>query len=134
MKRMFRVAILSAAAVAALTAVQTASAFCDNARVIAGCGGTCAYINSPGQSTTGLGGSMKGNFWGLGGGNPTIGIGDDNGVNLATGNPSPPDDWIKSYLGQNYVAGAWSTFGVDGCVDGSTTPSPKRTVVSSARS
>jgi len=85
-----------------------------------------SYITSPGQGTTA---SVIGNFWGLGGGNPSLNSGDDNGFTFSSGNANPYDDWFRSYFGNLYIGGTWSSPGVDGCVDNLTTPSPKRTAV-----
>jgi len=115
-------------AVALVVAVsaQPARATCANADLIGGCNGLCKYIFTNGATPSS---ALTGNFWGMGGGNPAVGLGDDNGADLAQGNADSSIDWIKSYAGQFYLAGNWANAAVDGCVDNATTPSPKRTVV-----
>ncbi len=130
MKAISRIAILAAVALVVAASVQPASAACSLARLIEGCAGGCQYISTPGQNTTGAGGSLQGNFWGFGGGNPALLSGDDNGSIGPNGNADPAnEDWIKAYGALTYIAGTWGTAGVDGCIDNATTPSPKRTVV-----
>ncbi len=124
MKVIRRVTILAAGLAILPGFLDSVHAFCDNARLIDGCaGGTCQYIQSPGAK------AFKGSFWGFGGGNPTVGAGDDNGSLLAVGNGNPNNDWVYSNSGNYYIAGIWSVTGVDGCVDNNTTPFPKRTVI-----
>lgn len=132
--RIIKVTTLMAVALVAAATAQPASALCSGARLISGCAGTCKYIyiGAQGQSH-GPSPALRGNFWGLGGGNPAPGLGDDNGLDEAQGNADPNIDWVKSYVDSgsvwHYLGGAWSNALVDGCVDDATTPSPKRTVV-----
>lgn len=119
--------MLTVVALIVAASVQPASALCSNARLVGEVSNPYTYILSPGVNTPA---SIKGNYWGLGGGNPTVGVGDDNGANVSAGNANAGIDWIRAAGGNPYLAGAWSNEGVDGCVDNATTPSPKRTVLS----
>ena len=105
--------------------VGQVEATCQLASMIQSCTGTCQYITVNGHDPSQ---ALTGSFWGLGGGDPALGPGDDNGTDLARGNTDPNLDWLKSYQGHFYVAGAWSNGGVDNCILDATTPSPKRTV------
>lgn len=130
MKSMQAVAFLTIATIAAALAPAPASASCAQARLIAGCFGSCAYITSPGQNTIGPTGSLRGSFWALGAGNPVVGTGVDNGASVSGGNPNPQDDWLKTYFGSlPYIAGSWGNGGVDECIDSGVVPPPRRTVI-----
>lgn len=126
MKSILRISILSALVLGLIAVAQPAQATCSNARLVGEISNPYAYIVSPGVNTPA---SVKGVYWGLGGGNPTAGPGDDNGLDLSSGNADSQLDWIRSAGGLPYLAGAWSNTLVDGCVDNATTPSPKRTTV-----
>lgn len=69
------------------------------------------YVNITNTSNTG---SLRSNFWAVGGGNPTTGTGHDNGTLAETGG------WLLLYgTGFKVVPNAttWATPGVDGCID-----------------
>ncbi len=121
--RLARVAILMVVLSASFVRI---AATCSTANLIQGCAGPCQYITVNGSAPSG---AVTGNFWGLGGGNPVLGLGDDNGAVLARGNTDSDLDWVKSYEGSFYLAGSWGNSFVDNCIMNNTTPSPKRTVV-----
>ncbi len=125
MKGTARSAIGFAFCLAMSARLAPTNAMCGNARLILGCAGDCSYLLSPGVSGVA---SFRGSFWALGSGDPEIGLGDDNGSDLATGNVGPYYfDWVHFFQGRPYLAGAWSNFGVDGCIDN--TPNPMRTAI-----
>lgn len=124
MKVISRIAVLVAVALVVAVSVQPANATCALARLIGGCNGTCNYITVAGSPS-----NVGGSFWGMGGGNPAPGLGDDNGLDTASGNADSAIDWVKQYAGNYYLGGSWGNAAVDGCVDNATTPSPKRTAV-----
>lgn len=128
MKIRSRIAVPLLVALVMAAGIQPASAICAGARLIQACEEVCkyVYVGTQGQAP---GATLSGHFWGYGGGNTTVGLGDDNGSDAAQGNSDLGIDWVKQFQGLYYLAGAWSNAGVDGCVDNATTPSPKRTVV-----
>lgn len=78
----------------------------------AGCGGYC-YVQSPGLRATS---SIRGSFWGLGGGNPGLSAGVDNGnwqISDATG-------WCPDlgFGGGVALNGGWAqNANIDGCIE-----------------
>lgn len=120
---MKRVVIFSVAAVLLLVvsaAVQPANAICASSRSFIG-----KYIYTPGVCVDGAGDgpcdvsgtsvtpAFSGQFWHVGNGNPTEGLGND-----SDGFPAIPN-WVSPYAGYPVVvAGDWSTdTRIDGCID-----------------
>lgn len=75
----------------------------------AGCGpsGYCYVTSAGGQGRP----TIKGNYWIVANGNPTLGAGIDNGT-------QPAGDFLPDEGAPNlYLKGDWTTPGVDGCVE-----------------
>jgi hypothetical protein len=110
-------AICVAARTFASLGATESTAYVYRADVAAAWGGVYPGVsNGPGPSVSS---SVNGSWWALGAGNPTNGVGVDNGTQGAAGY------WLfygGTSAGGNYypyyVAGAWSgDLGIDGCID-----------------
>lgn len=115
MRKHIRFLVVAVAAVAAIAMPFNASAICGSAIVF---GQSAGLLTTPSADTA----SVRSNFWVLDGsnpsaqiGNPTIGVGADNG-NQPDNNTINP--WVRPYQGSLYVVGDWAgNPGYDGCPD-----------------
>jgi len=77
------------------------------------CGSSISFQGYPASTITGTtnGPSLRANFWTLGGGNPSIGVGADNGTFTAQA------DWIIDSPAGWAINGDWAANNYDGCPD-----------------
>jgi len=70
-------------------------------------------VRSPGFDSTA---TILGSFWSLGYGNPSSGLGNDNGAWLLG------EQWLHGGVSGSYLAGGWEDPRVDGCITGRIPP------------
>lgn len=80
--------------------------------------GNYSYVFTPGfeggggANNSSVSDALLGSFWHVGNGDPTIGLGNDNGTFSALGN------WIVPYPNYPaYIKSDWTQAGIDGCID-----------------
>lgn len=105
--------------VALVAAMQPAQAACGSAFLITSLGATeYAYLYNPSVTDDGLNGStitdqLTGFFWGVGVGDPTLGVGADNGTWSALDWLGPLSPGYGAYINTTWAAST----GIDTCID-----------------
>jgi hypothetical protein len=112
------------AAAAALLLPDECFAVCGNAVTFGqldyNCGGNFCYVISPGAKA---GNVVEGSFWSLTFGNPTTGLGNDNGTWTTSAGTSQESGWCRKSGPGCYMTGTWAQdAGIDGCIENQFAP------------